>query len=86
LREITSYALRNKSAVKGTAVTHVLALRSRPSSGAYFYHPTDRQEIEQLGVQVIEVECEGTPKTEQLKAIMEQLLYLSGTEPNRACA
>jgi CofD-related protein of GAK system len=86
VREITFYALRNKSAVRGTAVTHVLALRSRSSSAAYFYHPSHREEIENLGVQVIEVECEGTPKTEQLKVIMEQLLNLSGVEPNRACA
>ncbi len=83
IREISQYALRNKSGVKGSAVTHVLALRARSPSPAHFYQQSYQTEIIRLGVELIEVECEGIPRTEQLMVVIDRLLRLAGMERKR---
>lgn len=80
VRELNLYAQRNKSGVTGKAVSHVLALRSSNSRSPHLYDPKHRDPIEKLGVEVIEIECDGPPKTAQLKTIQDLLLSLAGIE------
>ena len=76
VKELTQYAQR-QSGVTGQAVTHVLALRSPASLSTQFYDPVYHEPIERLGARVIEIECEGLPKTEHLKTIKDRLLSLA---------
>jgi CofD-related protein of GAK system len=77
VEELLRYGQRSTGHTTGKILTHVIALRPRSPSPSHFYDVADRAVIERKGIDVIEVECEGTPKLAQLQTILKHLLALS---------
>lgn len=75
VKEIISYSRRDKSDPVGKAITHAIALTSKDSA-THYYDSSGRAAIEQLGVEVIEIECDGSPTQQHLDMIKRELLRL----------
>ena len=77
VREIGRYggSQTNGNGASHTPVTHVIALRL--PNGESFYRDGDREQIEALGAEVIEIESAGLPGAAELQRVAGELLALT---------
>jgi CofD-related protein of GAK system len=81
VQELCHYAQARASKAGGKTVTHVLAIRSSSGSIPQFYDEAQRTDLENMGIEVIEVECaDDIPRSQELRMIAQRLLTLAGTQ------